>query len=45
LGPDGSAVIRQIEWLGRNERELAVDRIILDEIRFGDRYVPADLRL
>jgi len=33
-----------IEWLRRNERELAVDPIILGEIRFGIHLLPAGKR-
>ena len=33
-----------IEWLRRNERELAVDPIILGEIRFGIYRLPAGKR-
>ena len=33
-----------IEWLRRNERELAVDPIILGEIRFGIHVLPAGKR-
>ncbi len=35
-GPDE----RVVEWLGRNEPELAVDPIILGEIRFGILLLP-----
>ena len=38
--PDAKA----IEWLRRNERELAVDPIILGEIRFGIHLLPAGKR-
>jgi predicted nucleic acid-binding protein len=38
--PDAKAV----EWLRRNERELAVDPIILGEIRFGIHLLPAGTR-
>jgi len=33
-----------VEWLRRNEREIAVDPIILGEIRFGIHLVPAGRR-
>jgi len=33
-----------VEWLRRNERELAVDPIILGEIRFGVHLLPAGKR-
>ena len=33
-----------IEWLRRNEREVAVDPIILGEIRFGIHLLPAGKR-
>lgn len=33
-----------IEWLRRNERELAVDPIILGEIRYGIHLLPAGKR-
>ncbi len=33
-----------IEWLRRNERDLAVDPIILGEIRFGIHLLPAGKR-
>ena len=33
-----------VEWLRRNERELAVDPIILGEIRFGIYLLPAGKR-
>jgi predicted nucleic acid-binding protein len=33
-----------IEWLRRNEREIAVDPIILGEIRFGIHLLPAGKR-
>ena len=35
---------RAIEWLRRNERELAVDPIVLGEIRFGIYLLPAGKR-
>ena len=35
---------RVIEWLRRNEREIAVDPIILGEIRFGIHLLPASKR-
>ncbi len=35
---------RAIEWLRRNERELAVDPVILGEIRFGIELLPAGAR-
>lgn len=35
---------RVVEWLRRNERELAVDPIILGEIRFGIHLLPAGKR-
>jgi predicted nucleic acid-binding protein len=35
---------KAIEWLRRNERELAVDPIILGEIRFGIHLLPAGKR-
>jgi predicted nucleic acid-binding protein len=35
---------KTIEWLRRNERELAVDPIILGEIRFGIHVLPAGNR-
>ena len=35
---------RALEWLLRNERELAVDPIILGEIRFGIHLLPAGKR-
>jgi toxin FitB len=38
--PDAKAV----EWLRRNEREIAVDPIILGEIRFGIHLLPAGRR-
>ncbi len=38
--PDSKAV----EWLRRNEREIAVDPIVLGEIRFGIHLVPAGKR-
>ena len=37
LAPD----IKVLGWLRRNERELAVDPIILGEIRFGIHLLPA----
>lgn len=33
-----------VEWLRRNEREIAVDPIILGEIRFGIHLLPAGRR-
>lgn len=33
-----------VEWLRRNEREVAVDPIILGELRFGIRLLPAGKR-
>ena len=39
-GPDE----RVVEWLGRNEPELAVDPIILGEIRFGILLLPRGRR-
>ena len=33
-----------VEWLRRNERDLAVDPIILGEIRFGIHLLPAGQR-
>lgn len=33
-----------VEWLRKNERELAVDPIILGEIRFGIHLLPAGKR-
>ena len=38
--PDPKAV----EWLRRNERELAIDPVILGEIRFGIHLLPAGKR-
>ena len=38
--PDAAVV----EWLRRNERELAIDPIILGEIRFGIHLLPAGRR-
>ena len=38
--PDSKAV----EWLRRNEREIAVDPIVLGEIRFGIYLLPAGKR-
>ena len=35
---------RVLDWLRRNERELAVDPIILGEIRFGIHLLPAGYR-
>lgn len=35
---------RVIEWLRRNERELAIDPVILGEIRFGIHLLPAGKR-
>jgi toxin FitB len=35
---------RVIDWLGRNEPELAVDPIILGEIRFGILLLPSGRR-
>ena len=35
---------RVVEWLGHNERELAVDPIILGEIRFGILLLPRGRR-
>ena len=35
---------RVVDWLRRNERELAVDPVILGEIRFGIRLLPASRR-
>lgn len=35
---------KAIEWLRRNERELAIDPIILGEIRFGIHLLPAGKR-
>jgi predicted nucleic acid-binding protein len=40
LAPDPKV----LEWLRRNERELAVDPIILGEIRFGIHLLPAGYR-
>ena len=40
LAPD----IKVLGWLRRNERELAVDPIILGEIRFGIHLLPAGNR-
>ena len=40
--PDPDA--KALEWLRRNERELAVDPIILGEIRFGIHLLPAGTR-
>lgn len=33
-----------VEWLRRNEREIAIDPIILGEIRFGIHLLPAGAR-
>jgi predicted nucleic acid-binding protein len=33
-----------VEWLRRNEREIAVDPIILGEVRFGIHLLPAGRR-
>lgn len=38
--PNGNVV----EWLRRNERELAVDPIILGEVRFGILLLPKGMR-
>ncbi|HTR89699.1 MAG TPA: PIN domain-containing protein [Solirubrobacteraceae bacterium] len=38
--PDG----RVLDWLARNERELAVDPVILGEIRFGILLLPRGRR-
>ncbi len=38
--PDGNVV----DWLRQNERELAVDPIILGEVRFGIHLLPAGKR-
>jgi hypothetical protein len=35
---------RAVEWLRRHERELAVDPVILGEIRFGIELLPAGAR-
>ncbi len=35
---------KAIEWLRRNEREMAVDPVILGEIRFGIHLLPAGKR-
>jgi hypothetical protein len=35
---------RVIEWLRRHERDLAVDPVILGEIRFGIEVLPAGVR-
>jgi toxin FitB len=35
---------RVVEWLRENERELAVDPVILGEIRFGIHLLPASAR-
>lgn len=35
---------RVVEWLRRHERELAVDPVILGEIRFGIHLLPASGR-
>lgn len=35
---------RVVEWLRRNEREVAVDPVILGEIRFGIHLLPAGAR-
>ena len=35
---------RVVEWLTRNEREIAVDPVILGEIRFGILLLPASKR-
>jgi hypothetical protein len=35
---------RTVEWLRRHERELAVDPVILGEIRFGIELLPAGAR-
>jgi hypothetical protein len=32
---------RVIEWLGRHERDLAVDPVVLGEVRFGIELLPA----
>ena len=40
--PEPSAAV--IDWLKSNERELAVDPIILGEIRFGIHLLPASKR-
>lgn len=36
--------LRVIEWLRRNERELAVDPVVLGEIRFGILLMPKGAR-
>lgn len=36
--------VRVVEWLRRHERELAVDPVILGEIRFGIYLMPASRR-
>ena len=36
--------VKVVEWLRSNERELAVDPIILGEIRFGIHLLPAGRR-
>ncbi len=36
--------VRVVEWLRRNERDLAVDPVILGEIRFGIHLLPAGAR-
>ena len=40
--PDPSA--RVVDWLSRNEREIAVDPIILGELRFGILLLPRGKR-
>ena len=35
---------RVVEWLRKNEREIAVDPIILGEVRFGIHLLPAGKR-
>jgi predicted nucleic acid-binding protein len=40
LAPD----LKVLDWLRRNERELAVDPIILGEVRFGIRILPSGSR-
>lgn len=40
LGPDTNVV----EWLRRNEREIAVDPIVLGELRFGIVLLPRSKR-
>ena len=36
------ANLKVVEWLRRNEREIAVDPIILGEVRFGILLLPKD---